>query len=41
VNIPKEQQILAIQRLDINCGRWHSYDVTFVWLKLEWVYSKW
>jgi len=27
-------------KLDIYCGRWRSYDVTFVWLKLEWVYSK-
>jgi len=29
-----------MQKLDIHCGRWRTYDVTFVWLKLEWVYSK-
>jgi len=37
VNISKEQQILTMYKLDIHCGRWRNYDVTFVWLKLEWV----
>jgi len=26
-------------KLDIHCGRWRHYDVTFVSLKLERVYS--
>jgi len=26
-------------KLDIHCDRWRNYDVTFVWLKLERVYS--
>jgi len=26
-------------KLDIHCGRWRHYDVTFFWLKLERVYS--
>jgi len=25
--------------LDIHCSRWRNCDVTFVWLKLEQVYS--
>jgi len=25
-------------KLDIHCGRWRNYDVTFVWLNLERVY---
>jgi len=28
-----------MQKLDIHCDRWCNYDVTFVWLKLERVYS--
>jgi len=28
-----------MSKLDIHCGRWRNYDVTFVWLKLERVYS--
>jgi len=28
-----------IDRLYIHCDRWRNYDVTFVWLKLEQVYS--
>jgi len=28
-----------MQKLDIHCGRWRHYDVTFVWLKLEPFYS--
>jgi len=28
-------------KLDINCAEWRSYDVIFVWLKLERVYSMW
>jgi len=39
VNIPKERQILTIEKLGIRCGRWRNYDVIFVWLKLERVYS--
>ena len=31
--------ILTMQKLDIHCGRWRSYDVIFVCLILEWVYS--
>jgi len=27
-------------KLGIHCSRWRNYDVTFDWLKLEWVYSK-
>ena len=26
-------------KLDIHCDQWRNYDVTFVWLKLEQVYS--
>jgi len=26
-------------KLDIHCKRWRNYDVTFVWLELEQVYS--
>jgi len=26
--------------LYIHCGCWRSCDITFVWLKLKWVYSK-
>jgi len=29
----------TMYKLDIHCGRWRHYDVTFVWLKLERVYS--
>jgi len=28
-----------MKKLDIHCGRWCDYDVTFLWLKLEQVYS--
>jgi len=28
-----------MEKLDIHCDRWRNYDVTFVWLKLERVYS--
>jgi len=28
-----------MSKLDIHCDRWRNYDVTLVWLKLEWVYS--
>jgi len=28
-----------VKKLDIHCDRWRNYDVTFVWLKLERVYS--
>jgi len=28
-----------MQKLNIHCGRWRNYDVIFVWLKLEQVYS--
>jgi len=31
--------MLTMQKLNIHCSRWRSYDVIFVWLKLEWVYS--
>jgi len=28
-----------MSKLDIHCDRWRNYYVTFVWLKLERVYS--